>query len=88
MAKKKTSPSSGAASAGAKAPAARRRSSATTSAPRGRATARSADPQEKAPTYDEIAEAAYQRYLSRGGGHGRDFDDWVEAERDLRTRGR
>jgi len=39
-----------------------------------------------APSYEEIAEAAYQRYLSRGGDHGRDFDDWVEAERELRDR--
>lgn len=38
------------------------------------------------PTYDEIAEAAYQRYLRRGGGDGQDFDDWVEAERELRAR--
>ena len=38
------------------------------------------------PTYDEIAEAAYQRYLRRGGGDGQDFDDWVEAERELRER--
>jgi hypothetical protein len=38
------------------------------------------------PTYDEIAEAAYQRYLRRGGGDGQDFDDWVEAERALRER--
>ena len=40
----------------------------------------------KNPTYDEIAEAAYHRYLSRGGGDGQDFDDWVEAERELRSR--
>ena len=38
------------------------------------------------PTYDEIAEAAYHRYLERGGRDGRDFDDWVEAERSLRSR--
>ncbi len=38
------------------------------------------------PSYDEIAEAAYHRYLSRGGEGGRDFDDWVEAERELRSR--
>jgi hypothetical protein len=38
------------------------------------------------PSYDEIAEAAYQRYLRRGGGDGRDFDDWVEAERELKSR--
>jgi hypothetical protein len=36
------------------------------------------------PTHDEIAEAAYHRYLNRGGGHGRDFDDWLEAEQELR----
>ena len=38
------------------------------------------------PTYDEIAEAAYQRYLRRGGADGQDFDDWVEAERELKSR--
>jgi hypothetical protein len=38
------------------------------------------------PTYDEIAEAAYHRYLQRGGNDGQDFDDWVEAERSLRSR--
>ncbi len=38
------------------------------------------------PSYDEIARTAYQRYLNRGGFDGGDFDDWVEAERELRTR--
>ena len=38
------------------------------------------------PTFDEIAEAAYHRYLQRGGQDGQDFDDWVEAERSLRSR--
>jgi hypothetical protein len=38
------------------------------------------------PSYDEIAEAAYHRYLRRGGQNGGDFDDWVEAERELRGR--
>ena len=36
------------------------------------------------PSYDEIAEAAYQRYLRRGGQDGQDFDDWLEAERELK----
>ncbi len=36
------------------------------------------------PSYDEIAAAAYLRYLDRGGSDGRDFDDWLEAERSLR----
>jgi hypothetical protein len=40
------------------------------------------------PTFEEIAEAAYHRYLQRGGGHGADFEDWLEAERDLRSRGK
>lgn len=40
------------------------------------------------PTYDEIAQAAYQRYLTRGGTDGHDMDDWIEAERELRERGR
>lgn len=38
------------------------------------------------PTYDEIAEAAYHRYLNRGGGDGGDFEDWIEAEKSLKTR--
>ena len=40
----------------------------------------------RAPSAEEIAEAAYHRYLSRGGHDGADFDDWVEAERELRSR--
>jgi hypothetical protein len=43
-------------------------------------------PRGRTPTSEEIAEAAYRRYLERGGQHGRDFDDWVEAERSLRER--
>lgn len=39
------------------------------------------------PSYDQIAEAAYLRYINRGGSHGADFDDWVEAERELTSRG-
>ena len=38
------------------------------------------------PSADEIAQEAYQRYLSRGGSDGQDFDDWVEAERELKKR--
>ena len=38
------------------------------------------------PTYEQIAEAAYHRYLQRGGHHGNDFDDWIDAERALRSR--
>ena len=38
------------------------------------------------PTEDEIRTRAYERYLQRGGSHGQDFDDWLEAERELRSR--
>ena len=37
------------------------------------------------PTQDDIRLRAYHRYLERGGGHGADFDDWVEAEKDLKS---
>ena len=36
------------------------------------------------PSHEEIAQAAYQRYLDRGGEHGSDWNDWLEAERSLR----
>jgi hypothetical protein len=35
------------------------------------------------PSADEIAEEAYKIYLGRGGEHGRDMEDWLEAERRL-----
>lgn len=31
-----------------------------------------------------IAELAHRLYLERGGEHGRDVDDWLEAERRIR----
>ena len=39
------------------------------------------DPQH--PDWERIAQRAYERFLMRGGDHGRDQDDWFEAERDL-----
>jgi Protein of unknown function (DUF2934) len=38
------------------------------------------------PTEDDIRQRAYERYLERGGEHGMHFDDWLAAERDLRSR--
>jgi len=38
------------------------------------------------PSDEEIRERAYHRYLERGPHQGNEFDDWVEAERELRTR--
>ena len=40
------------------------------------------------PSYSEIADAAYRRYLERGGTHGQDLEDWISAERELRERRR
>jgi hypothetical protein len=39
------------------------------------------------PTEDDIRLRAYHRFLERGGGHGQEFDDWLEAERELKLRG-
>ena len=39
----------------------------------------------KGPSADDVARRAYEIYQSRGGDHGADFDDWLEAERQLKT---
>jgi hypothetical protein len=39
------------------------------------------------PSEDDIRLRAYHRYLERGGSHGMAFDDWLEAERELKLRG-
>jgi len=36
------------------------------------------------PSEEKIRARAYQRYLERGGTGGSDFEDWLEAERELR----
>ena len=33
---------------------------------------------------DAVARRAYEIYQSRGGNHGADLDDWLEAERQLK----
>jgi hypothetical protein len=38
-----------------------------------------------APNEDDIRMRAYHRYLERGAGDGADFDDWLEAEKDLKV---
>jgi len=38
------------------------------------------------PTDEDIRMRAYHRYLERCAGHGGDFDDWLEAERELKQR--
>ena len=36
------------------------------------------------PTPEQVAERAYQRFVERGSEYGRDVEDWLEAERELR----
>jgi Protein of unknown function (DUF2934) len=33
---------------------------------------------------DQVAKRAYEIFQSRGGYHGADLDDWLEAERELK----
>lgn len=35
------------------------------------------------PSYEDVADLAYQKFEQHGYQHGRDVDDWVEAEREL-----
>ena len=57
---------------------------------RARAAApRAPEPQGAAPAEpspDDIRRRAYERYLERGGNHGRHFDDWLEAEKELKSK--
>jgi hypothetical protein len=39
---------------------------------------------ERQPSTEEIARRAYAIFLSRGGQHGYDVDDWLQAEYELR----
>jgi hypothetical protein len=36
------------------------------------------------PSREQIAHRAYELFLARGGEHGHDRDDWLQAERELR----
>lgn len=37
------------------------------------------------PTAEEIRHRAHQIFLARGGKAGREFDDWLQAEREIKT---
>jgi len=37
------------------------------------------------PSEEDIRTRAYHRFLERGGGQGNDFEDWLEAERELKN---
>ena len=40
---------------------------------------------EAEPSLEAIAERAYDIYMARGGAHGKDSDDWLAAELELRA---
>jgi hypothetical protein len=40
----------------------------------------------KRPSPTEIRRRAFEIHIERGGIHGCDLDDWMQAERELRTR--
>ena len=50
-----------------------------------RETAAPAEPLDGVPTHQDIASRAYEVFLERGGEHGHDWDDWLSAERELRS---
>jgi len=38
------------------------------------------------PTSEEIRQRAFEIYIERGGIHGSDLDDWMQAERELQEK--
>jgi hypothetical protein len=42
--------------------------------------------QASASDHERLSRRAYQRFEERGGEHGRDMEDWFEAERELMSR--
>ena len=58
----------------------RRTNPATTVKSRRTAVAKRTTP---VPTEHDIASRAFELFLDRGGGHGRDQDDWLSAEQEL-----
>ena len=47
-------------------------------------TVQTAEPTRATVTEDEIRLRAYEIYLKRGGESGDEFNDWIQAERELR----
>ena len=39
----------------------------------------------RAMSKDDVAQRAYELFLARGQGEGRDVEDWLEAERQLQA---
>lgn len=42
--------------------------------------------QQEVPTREQIAQRAYELYEQRGCGQGKDLEDWLTAEKELRSR--
>lgn len=42
---------------------------------------------QRPPADEDIAQRAYELYLARGGTHGQDLQDWLEARRQLEDPG-
>jgi hypothetical protein len=61
-------------------------SSKASTTPRKRRTAAAPNFSLHAPTHDQIARRAFELYLSRGAREGSALNDWLIAERELRTR--
>lgn len=49
-------------------------------------TAVSVRAQAPEPTAEAVAQRAYEKFQARGGVHGNDLQDWLEAEQELKTR--
>ena len=43
-------------------------------------------PIKNAPTPEEIRQRAFEIHIERGGIHGCDLDDWLQAERELQEK--
>jgi hypothetical protein len=51
--------------------------------PRRRRTDRLSAAPKPSTSSEDVARRAYELFLSRGAEHGRDIDDWLQAEREL-----
>jgi hypothetical protein len=47
---------------------------------------RGARPRRRVATREQIAARAYEIYVARGGTPGSDIEDWLQAERELRSK--
>jgi hypothetical protein len=45
-------------------------------------------PGSEAASREEVARRAFEIFQSRGSDHGRDFEDWLQAEREVSERRR